>query len=69
MRNAMLIPHTPVAKATIIFFLFQMAILTASMSFGKGYPRRICTCEAPSTAKKKRRPDKQRSGKKVIKWG
>jgi hypothetical protein len=35
MRNATLIPHTPVAKATMIFFLFQMAILMASISFEK----------------------------------
>jgi hypothetical protein len=35
MRNAILTPHTPVAKATIIFFLSQMAILMASISFAK----------------------------------
>ena len=34
----MLTPHTPVAKATIIFFLSQMAILTASISFAKATP-------------------------------
>ena len=34
----MLVPHTPVAKATTIFFLFQMAILMASISFTKATP-------------------------------
>jgi hypothetical protein len=38
MRNATLIPHTPVAKATMIFFLFQMAVLMASISFAKTTP-------------------------------
>ena len=33
MRNATLIPHTPVADATTIIFLSQMAILFASISF------------------------------------
>jgi len=34
----MLIPHTPVAKATMIFFLSQMAILMTSISFAKATP-------------------------------
>ena len=38
MRNATLVTHTPVAKATIIFFLSQMAILMASISFTKTTP-------------------------------
>jgi hypothetical protein len=38
MRNPMLIPHIPVAKTTIIFFLSQMAILMASVSFAKATP-------------------------------
>ena len=29
----MLAPHMPVAAATIVLFLFQIAILAASMSF------------------------------------
>jgi hypothetical protein len=35
----------------------------------RGYPRRICTCEAPSTEKRRRGPSKQRSGAKVIERG
>ena len=33
----------------------------------KGHPRGICTCEAPSTARRWRRPGKQRSRGEVIK--
>ncbi len=38
MRNATLVPHILVAKATIILFLSQIAILTASVSIVKGVP-------------------------------
>jgi hypothetical protein len=38
MRNETLIPHKLVARAMIIFFLFQMAILMASISFARAIP-------------------------------
>lgn len=34
----MLDPHMAIARAAIIFFLFQMAILMASLSFAKAMP-------------------------------
>ncbi len=38
MRNAMLVTHILVVRAIIILFLFQIAILTASVSFENGVP-------------------------------
>jgi len=38
MRDAMVVSHTPVARATIILFRFQMAILVSFMSFAKATP-------------------------------
>jgi hypothetical protein len=35
MKNTMLVPHIPVAMATMVLFLSQIAILTASISFEK----------------------------------
>src|SRR5258708_31786975 len=38
MRNAMAVSHTPVARATIILFQSQMAILVSSMNIANAAP-------------------------------